>query len=194
MSSTEMYLVDGDGDVVHWREFKNSHGGAAAIWSVLTQHYLKLDAYAWCEQRVLDRLFDAAPRMDPIDRVVLLSTDDDVMVKRDDVPSLADAFDAFYDRWKAQRVGMVFSLREQAAAMREALEHEDTQGICWNQTSVNESPWYEPMPGETIDGEFGGESYEEIVDEDDCEWGYNINVHTKHEWLDVGAVLDGGPS
>lgn len=188
MSYTEMYVIDGDGDVVHHAEFQNSHGGAAAVWSLLCVHYLGVSAYEWCDDETANRLFalanDPSSAMDLDDRIVLLSTDEDVMVRSADVPRLADCFERFYVKWAPKRVGMVFSIGEQAVAMREAVEDPSVQGICWNQTSVGES-WREPMPRHLDDDGVTGDGIdaEPDGDEDDCDWGYNINVHRKHWWL-----------
>lgn len=189
MSTTDMYVVDADGDIVHHAQFRNSHGGAAAVFSLLGAHYLGVDPFSCFDDGIMSRLEalaeDPSSEMDVDDRLVLLTTDDNVIVRRADVPRLADAFERFYAKWKAKREGYVFSIGAQAEAMRSAIEDPDVQGVCWNQTSVGDT-WNEriPLPKDD-DGVSGDGLHDEDCDvnDDDCDWGYNVNIHKLHRWL-----------
>jgi len=69
-------------------------------------------------------------------RIVLMSTFDNVMVKRADLPTVATAFEEY---WRFFADGG--HLDEQAKKLRELAEDETCYAVCWNQTSVNCDTW-----------------------------------------------------
>ncbi|MFL9844715.1 hypothetical protein ABS766_09835 [Flavobacterium sp. ST-119] len=98
------------------------------------------------------------PEVSIIDRIVLGSTFDNVVVLRKDIPKLLEAYRAF----EADT-----SLPQQADEI-ENLYNSDEEfiAIAWNQTSVNCDVWISP--------DFND------LDEDECRKPYNISKHTDH--------------
>ena len=66
------------------------------------------------------------------ERIVLGTTFDYVVVKKEDIPTVADAFDAF---------GGDTNLGEQAVILRDMYKDDNCLAVAWNQTSVNGSTW-----------------------------------------------------
>lgn len=66
------------------------------------------------------------------ERICLYTTFDDILVKRENVPKVIDAFRKF---------GGETSLPEQADILQEMLKDSDIIAVGWNQTSVNSDSW-----------------------------------------------------
>ena len=66
------------------------------------------------------------------DKIVLLTTFDKVLVRREDLTKVIAAFNAFEGET---------SLKEQALILQEMLEDETCIAVGWNQTSVNADTW-----------------------------------------------------
>ena len=66
------------------------------------------------------------------DKIILGTTFDNVVVMKENLQDVIDAFENFeFDT----------SLKEQAKIFREALEDDDLIGVAWNQTSVSADTW-----------------------------------------------------
>lgn len=155
MSSTVLYVIASNGDVEHYCEFKNSWGGAVAIWDLLGKKYTPQPRPTWArpeegvyfsafEDGALDKLFKLAQTpgaMEPWESITMMTTADNVVVPIKHVERVAIAFETFFEHYKAQRVGYAFSVGAQAAALRTILEEGEWRGVCWNQTTVNAGVW-----------------------------------------------------
>lgn len=131
MSCTEMYVVDDKGDVLAADEARNAHRGAMWIWNVLWRKYL-LES---CDpDKEYERLWALAknPDVPLLDRVALASTFDNVMIPAEHMELVAQALEQVEPGTE--------NLQKQAAELRKA-KAEGYQAFCWNQTSVNSSPW-----------------------------------------------------
>lgn len=137
MSCTEMYVVDSDGDVILHKEFSNSHRGAMMVWRQIAENmgfnvdfpFLVGDGI----QKVWNIWKDNTAPLSH--RIVMASTFDNVMVKRENLPNLIEAIEEYS---KAFDPGHLLS---QAATLRELTNDDQVAAICWNQTSVNCNPW-----------------------------------------------------
>ena len=100
------------------------------------------------------------------DKIVLGTTFDNVLVRRDDIPKVIEAFEAF----DKEHEGMT-NLKEQADGLRAFYKDEEVSAVGWNQTSVNGEDW----------SNIG----EPIIDEDGDEVGgpYNFKTGNRHWWL-----------
>ena len=147
MSYTEIYTFNKEGNAEMTGEVKNAFRGAMAVWSEIDKKYLPPFKPCWAEAgKIYSRasdfiggglrevwdLFDN-PKLSESDKIVLGTTFDDVIVMRDDVPKVLEAFKAFEGNT---------SLLEQAEEIKRVLnEDNDVIAIAWNQTSVNGDAW-----------------------------------------------------
>ena len=94
------------------------------------------------------------------DRVVLGTTLDNVLVRKNELDAVARAFEVFEEEPET-------SLPEQAVILRKMMEDENIIAVGWNQTSINADSWESPSADE--------ETNECIP--------YNCLTGTKHWWL-----------
>ena len=149
MSYTEMYVVPKEGPVECVSEFQNAHGGAWFVWEALYDAYEFREGEYTHQDGVLERVWDhfkSSDRARFFERVVLGSTFDNVMVKREHWLFLASCMEEF--RVKHPRTDKVCSLLDQAAMLKQLYREAPAEivAVCWNQTSVNGDAWtvYEP--------------------------------------------------
>lgn len=178
MSYTEIYgLTDNDAFCIG--ETKNAWRGAMKIWMDLERKYLpSLPPHAWEiseseKQEYHSRtsmLFDESKmkeiwelvnnaNMTVNERIVMASTFDNVLVRKENISRLLDAFNEYSNET---------SLKEQAEIIRLAVEEdEEIIAIGWNQTSVTGDTWHNA----------GG------YDEDDNPIGYSMERQSEHWFL-----------
>jgi hypothetical protein len=167
MSYTEIYKFNKEGNAQRFAETKNAFRGAMAVWQIVEKRYLPKYVPAWAGMmsgnheysRVSDfsgqaikeiwNLIDSES-VSETDKIVLGSTFDKVIVLREDVPKLIQAFREFEGET---------SLKEQADYIEKELNaDEDLVAIAWNQTSVNGDMW------ETYEEEKGSRPYNMLSD------------------------------
>ena len=174
MSYTEIYKFGKDGSAGQVGETRNAFRGAMSIWGILEEKYLPPHKTAWSMpgekvSRVADMMNRNAmkeiwglidnPDISEVDKIVLASTFDNVIVSKENIPKLLDAFRSFEGNT---------SLKEQAEVIVSAIsEDPELIAIAWNQTSVNGDAWESEETGEDEDGE---EYY----------LPYNLNNSDKH--------------
>lgn len=180
MSYTEIYAFEKDGNACFYSEVRNAWRGAMAIWRTLEEKYLlslpfpsgwslvnrDRNYYSRTTATITDadamkEIWDLAKdeRLSENERIVLKTTFDYVVVKKEDLPKVIDAFNDFEGET---------SLKEQAEILVKMFNDDDVIAVGWNQTSVNGDTW----------GNFGGydeEKYEDIP--------YNILTMDKHWFL-----------
>lgn len=165
MSRTELYFVDQAGDVWLHSEYQNSWRGAMLVWMAMARHYLggepgfNIGGLSKSLQPVWDLFKDT--RLPVEMRIVLGSTFDKVMVRKENLPRLITAIRAF-ERITGDGGNLVL----QIPAFEALYLEDDCTAVCWNQTSVCHSPW-------------------EIPDDsaDDGVRSYNINRDKEHWFL-----------
>lgn len=158
MSCTEIVCFKKNGEAEGYTDIKNSWRGAMAIWNILEKKYLPqyrpsyvpnyipnsmLESYChYKPSRCVDlmnrdamkeiwNLFNEA-NVNEIDKIVLGTTFDKVIVKKENFPKIIDAFNKFEGKT---------SLKEQAKVLEEMLKDDEIIAVAWNQTSVNENQW-----------------------------------------------------
>lgn len=99
------------------------------------------------------------PKIPRHERIVLFTTFDNALVKREHFQEVIDAFRAF---------GGITSLPEQAEILEKMLLQESIIAAGWNQTSVNADTWANA-------GGYNEEAEEEIL--------YNCLTGTRHYWI-----------
>ena len=132
MSYTELYAFNKQGTAKFIGETSNSHRSAAAIWYQLGLKYIWSDYKGIREddyQKVWDLIFDTRLTTE---KIVLWTTFDYIVVDKEDIPFVIDAFHAYEGET---------SLKEQAEIFQKAFDSGKYIAFAWNQTSVNGDNW-----------------------------------------------------
>lgn len=145
MSRTEVYAVAPEGGNIELMgEIQNSYRGAMHVWTTLAVNYGLIrrgeEGYLLIRPELMKQLwrFGSDERLAWWERVVLLSTFDRVVILRDDFPRLIEAF----SQW-TRHTGGDSSIPIQCDLFRRIAQDERPfRGICFNQTSVCENPWW----------------------------------------------------
>lgn len=136
MSYTEIYGIKKNGDVVFVDETDNAFRGAMHVWNRLCDKY-NIPGGMFGGFQDLWKKADTGFLSDA-ENTVLKSTFDNVVVKKEDIPMLLEAFKEYDEQFPNS------SLLAQAHIIKkEILQDDDMIGVCWNQTSVNSNPWTE---------------------------------------------------
>ena len=164
MSYTEMYKVNSDGTVHHAAEFRNSFRGAFLVWKQMGERYLGIDAgKAIAYNESMQEVWNLwkSPDVPLHHRIVMMSTFDHVMVRRENLPRLIAAIEKYALSFDPG------TLLQQAHKLQELAQDESVLAVCWNQTSVNCGVWW---------------VYDGSNDEDEGQ-PYNINRDSDHYFL-----------
>ncbi len=152
MSYTEIYKVKTNGDVELYSEVQNSYRGASLVWKQMAMRYIpvcRMDEMAYYEmwRKGLRPVWDLArnERVPLAHRIVMTSTFDNVMVRKEDIPQLINAMRQF-----AKDFDDPGNIPAEADILEKMFSEEDTFGACWNQTSVNCGPWTVYDPDEDV--------------------------------------------
>ena len=183
MSSTTLYSISPDGSLACEAEYKNSHGFAPAIWTVLTAKYVPMGMplggtdeqrmhlifsghKSWMTSDDCFAHMSAASRdgrMSDSDTLCYAATLDFAAVPREHLELFADAFDAFVADHGPALGDHVLHLAPMAAQLRR-LSGESVRGVCWN-TSL-------------------ADTFDEGVVSGDDEWrAYNFDRDSRHVWV-----------
>lgn len=146
MSYTELYVFNKNNTCMFLDEIQNSHRGAMAIWLHLEKKYLPplSDPYGlikdynsrfFCGKvESLKEFWDLFKdkRLTIDERIVLGSTYDNVLVKKENFSKLIKAFRNFE---------ATTSLKEQADLIESIINEPEISAIGWNQTSISDNSW-----------------------------------------------------
>jgi hypothetical protein len=142
MSYTEIYGAKKNGEIVLVNETKNAWRGAMHVWDKLSEKY-GVTGGLLSGFNQLWKMADTGKLLD-FENVVMKSTFDDVIVKKENIPALLTAFREYDNHFPNS------SLLEQAEIIeKEILNDDEMLAVCWNQTSVNCNPWTEGYDEET---------------------------------------------
>jgi len=125
MSYTTLYTVPKQGSVREAADYQNSYGSAWFVWNALYEVYERREGEYLFEEEPMRRVWDLfkSDQIEFFERAVLGSTFDNVMVRRENWPHLAECMEIFHDRHYNGKV--VCSLKQQAATLKELFEKED---------------------------------------------------------------------
>lgn len=152
MSCVEIYKFDKQGEPYLYGEVHNSFRGGMAIWRYLEGKYLPPFFPAWAKKsglsfdsRSWSRCFNSDMKnmqeiwdlwkSDSVSRdekICLMTTFDNVLVKKENIPSVVKAFRVFEGDT---------NLKEQADILERLISDEDCIAVGWNGTSVNGTTW-----------------------------------------------------
>jgi hypothetical protein len=166
MSRIEIYGIATDGTTRDYDEVRNAQACAPHIWAALAHKLGSARPYGDA-----DLVWRAvgSPALTDDEAVANLFTWDGTWVRRENLPRLADALDAFW-RDHHTTVGspdlgeVCPTIPGVVAVLRRAATDASLRGVCFNQTSVNSSPWSVRVPlDETLptDPARDPEAYEE---------------------------------
>jgi hypothetical protein len=177
MSYTELFQFGKTGEAEELGDVQNAWRGAHAVWRLLETKYLSpLPRPIWMspedyekngysrtsvpplrEVNALKEIWDLwkNENVSRIDKIVLGTTFDNVIVLRDNIEETIKAFEEFEGET---------SLKEQSILLKEALHDKNVIAIAWNQTSVCADNW--------VNYKYDDEKEEEIP--------YNINTEKEH--------------
>lgn len=148
MSRTELYIVKEDGELFIYKEFSNSHRGAALLWDNLIKKYLNS---SYGKLMFSDKEMDKLWRLDrdlniPRElRVLLISTFDKMLIKKENLPLFIEAINKTINKKHFEETG---HFKDYPEAMNEILKMKDVVAIAWNQTSICSGVWnkYDKCP------------------------------------------------
>jgi hypothetical protein len=157
MSTTSIYRLGRDPCCLF--EARNAWRGAMQVWNHVARRYFGLEMFPWSGD-MQNKVWGAARThpLSPEEKIVLLTTMDNAVVRGGDAEAVAAAFDAYGAGHTDS------SFREQAEAIRAAIKSGDIQPddfLAWQQTSVGEFwgrqgwneakenwDWYDPNTGD----------------------------------------------
>lgn len=146
MSETVIYGVKSNGVVEFIGETKNAWRGAMHVWVKLSKAYGIEDDSDSERFRSLWRMADKGI-LTNFENIVLKSTFDNVVVKKEDIPKLTDAVREYDKKYPNS------SLLEQITIIEDTILKDQAMiGICWNQTSINRNPWVDGYDEENGEG------------------------------------------
>lgn len=151
MSSTEIYAFDKEGNSYLYDEVHNANLGHMAIWRILEKKYLpSLLNPAWlqlystndycsrlfptmCNDKTdyTQEIWDLAEKDSQLtkdERIVLLTTFDKCVVKRESLPDVIRAYESFEGRT---------NLKEQAAVLKEAYADPDIIAVAFSYSLID---------------------------------------------------------
>ena len=153
MSYTELFKFNKKGNAEYHEDIKNAFRGAMAIWGILEKRHLpSLPKPLWAGNEQRDywsrtTALSLGEKEDPMkavwelfssdklttdEKIVLGSTFDNVIVKKENLDKLISAFESF---------GEETSLKEQADSFKKLIDDPDCIAIGFNQTSVVGDTW-----------------------------------------------------
>ena len=143
MSYAELKIVKKNGDVVGYKEYNNAFGGAAFIWTKLYDKYLKdqnIPYDSWLLNREKLWKLSKDESIPFFARVVLNSTYDHVIIKRENILDLANALEKFLEIFPPSK-GTICHLGNWVNDLRDIYKDKSIRGIAFYQTSVSQDLW-----------------------------------------------------
>lgn len=161
MSYSTVYIINNDGDVVPYTQVLNGTL-ALSIWGYISKQYglhhmfgENPEIWKWFCKGKIKAHYD----------IVMGFTFDHVIVYKEDLPKLINAFNEFMQECPTE------NMKTQIQVLTE-LQKEDIIGIAWQQTSVSDTLW-EINPMDEVDDD----DYDEELD---VSSPYNSNTGDKH--------------
>lgn len=165
MSSTEIYGILKNGDVVLYAEVENARAGAPAIWRILANKYrIEDDKDELGASKIVWSHFYQGVYEDP-EEIILGTTLDNAIVMSHEEHN-KDFSELIYAMRYFSKKHNHTNLSEQLKVIEIMAKDPDVIGVAWNQTSLSDCLW----------------------NDDENGYGYNIFKQNKH-W-DVLEKLD----
>jgi len=142
MSHTKIYRVPAAGPVSEHSRYPNSWGSAAYIWvSLCNAHY---GLPGWSSLPDIQLLWDLAkhPAVPRHQQIALKATFDMVMVRRENLGEVIEAFGMFYRDFPPG--DHACSIPAQSENLRVLFQDPDCFAVCWQQTTTCRYLWQVP--------------------------------------------------
>lgn len=135
MSCTKIFKFDKQGNSEGIREVKNSWRGSPTIWEIMGNKYCGHGAsmFGIGKMREIWTLVDN-PDVPTAERIVLFTTLDKCLVKKENLEKVIGAFREFEGNT---------SLSEQADILEELLSDDNCIAIGWHQNSISCEQWFD---------------------------------------------------
>lgn len=151
MSCTEIIKFDKKGESSLAGEVKNAIRRSFAVWNYLSHKYLGRQFSIFgktSEQEEVWSLFED-DRLSEDEKIILGTTFDYVLIKKEDIPRVIEAFSTLDEKevgrvvkeWRENPIGI--SLPKQIEILKNLLADEDCIAIGWHQNSVSCNMWYD---------------------------------------------------
>lgn len=168
MSYTTLYKVPASGPIETYKDYHNAFRSAWLVWDTMSKQYLGKDAVEFMLDRsehAMQPVWDLwkDPNVPESHRIVMASTFDKVMVKRENLERLGEAYDAY-----SRAVEDPGHIEAMADDLRELAQDETCFAVCWCQTSVSSDVWLAPVTCECCGSEVDYRMYD--VSRDEGHW------------------------
>ncbi len=143
MSRTELYIVKKEGNLELFKEFGNSHRGAALLWDNLAKKYFNTSygRMMW-DDKEMEKIWrlDQDPKVPKELKILLISTFDHMLIKKENFEKFIIACEEVYQQDYLEEMG---HFKKYPSVLLEILKYIDCIGIGWNRTSVCSGVWDE---------------------------------------------------
>lgn len=136
MSYIEIFTFDKEGNSESYAEVKNSWGGSMDVWDILGKKYCGHGASIFDigHMKEIWNLVDDK-KVSMHERIVLFTTLDKCLVKKEDLPKVIDAFRQFEGNT---------SLKEQSDILEDIYNSCDEYiAVGWHQNSISCEQWFD---------------------------------------------------
>ena len=147
MSETIIYAVKQDEEPIFIGECRNAWRGAMYVWNDIAKRYFGLDSFPMLDDDMRSKIWNAGDEKSLTDSelIVLASTMDKAVVKKEGISQLLSAFKEYGDIHENS------SISDQAKLISdEEINIPDGYSLAWVQTSVGEG-WFKEYNEETED-------------------------------------------
>jgi hypothetical protein len=159
VSYSTLKVVDANGDVVPYRQYRNAWGWTPRVWMAMCERYGIRDQYGYTSSDAWQELWRRVHKakdvsIEPFEDDVLLSTYDNAVIQQKDFARYAESLEKFAAKHPVpERVDHLAAIAKDVRGMPT-----DALGLCWWCTSVAEDPWvlFEAVPtaDDPEDGEY----------------------------------------
>lgn len=134
MSCVEIFKFDKEGNSETYGQVKNSWRGAMAIWEIMGKKYCGHGASIFDINKMREIWNLVDNQIVPVhERIVLFTTLDKCLVKKEDIPKTVEAFRKFDGNT---------SLEEQALILEKIYQDDDCIAVGFHQNSVSCEQWF----------------------------------------------------
>ena len=130
MSYTEIYKVPEKGEIESYADVNNAGRGAYLIWSGVYKHYIGNKFNLWKDDHCKSVSYLVKDNDVHInDRIVIATTLENMMIRRENLPLLINAMEDFGNRHDNG------NLPEQVEHLKALVQDSTCFAVCWNQTN-----------------------------------------------------------
>lgn len=163
MSTTNIYKVQSNGDIVLHEEISNSWAGGMHVWTTLSKAHGFDDTLLTGFSQIFKLFNNKSKKLKKWEWITIGTTSDRVWVQKKDFPEVIKAFRDYDSHYPNS------NLPKQAQVIEKLQQDPDCIGVAWAQTSVCDDVW----------------DYDWIENDDDTETLIPYNVFKGDEHWDL---------